>query len=213
MGSSGRNETGLGVRTEYLALICFVSLGVSAIGEPDSIPSGSPRVLFPQPGAVLDSGKFEVIAVGPAGEAFPLEVNGKTWPWEPLRPPVYMARVTLEPGSHTLAVGGQKLDVFVGNGSEVDPAEVLRSHPPTGGTWKTCGRCHQVANEGGQLVLRGFSGADACRMCHVSEDIVTLHAHPEDPLEECQSCHDMHASKRPSLLKAPARELCLECHD
>ncbi len=53
----------------------------------------------------------------------------------------------------------------------------------------------------------------ACFECHPAVEFEVVHSHPLEPIEHCQMCHGLHASKEEALLKAPVKELCADCHD
>lgn len=191
--------------------------------EPDAAPG--PRLLYPANCVVIERGKFECLAVAPGGHAaggeaepLPLTVNGEQRDWGPFAPPAYAARLELEPGEHRLALGESEARFFI-EGEDAKPPEdwpVFKSHPAMEGEWLDCAKCHTVretAEGGPKTVSPPHIYDDACAECHSRNDFVITHAHTLDPLLDCARCHALHGSTREHLLKAPAKELCFECHD
>jgi len=189
------------------------TLGVSDDAEQDRL-----RVLFPQHRALLESGKFEVIAALPKGETEQpaLRVDGKAAEWEPFEPPALVARVELEPGEHKIAIGKEVLRVRVlAEGEDVPEGTkwpVFRSHGKPG-EWKTCAACHDITEEDGRSTVGELDEPDACLTCHTDEEFELAHFHPLDPIEACHLCHALHGGSATGLLRAPAKELCAACHD
>jgi predicted CXXCH cytochrome family protein len=86
-----------------------------------------------------------------------------------------------------------------------EPRYVSVHHPVL---QRRCSDCHKTT--GLMQVRDDFN--EICKGCHpqyFSDDI----EHGPIADGDCQSCHTMHRSKHKDLLIAPARVLCLDCHD
>lgn len=205
-----------GSRPGHGLLVLAIPFGCAAccFAAASADSQGTISILFPRDESVIDYRKFELIAVVP-GVAPELQVDGEVHPWEPSEAPVRVSRLELSPGKHVITLGEGELTFFVsGRGVEAPPDwPTVRPHPPIGGDWKQCKFCHEVEDRGGRKKRGPFMGYKACYYCHSETDFGAIHSHVEEPLNACESCHDLHASSRPSLLRAPARELCTECHD
>jgi predicted CXXCH cytochrome family protein len=72
-------------------------------------------------------------------------------------------------------------------------------------------KCHLCHDTAAQMQVREDLN-EACQACHprfFSDEA----AHGPVAEGECQGCHHLHRSKLAFLLKMPAGETCLECHD
>jgi predicted CXXCH cytochrome family protein len=170
-------------------------------------------VLFPPDRAVLLSGGFDVIC---RIDETSLEVDGKPLEWEPFAPPLHVAYVRLSPGMHELRIGQRQREIVVAlNEEEHDGPEdwpILRRHEMNR-FQDRCGDCHETAKQDGRVVVGELKSYEACFECHEPVEFDVTHAHPLEPIEHCQMCHALHGSARKGLLKAPAKQLCLDCHD
>ena len=95
-------------------------------------------------------------------------------------------------------------------------ADVLKGRTIHPGA-EDCSLCHEMSGSGSQTTVRFLSPpADLCVACHseladaAAAKLKSSHAPVADG---CANCHRPHASDEPRLLKAPARELCLSCHE
>lgn len=181
---------------------------------------GSPlRLLFPFPRSVLEVSRFELIAVHQTqgrNSSPRLLVDGRPHPWEPYRAPVLVARLHLSPGKHRLEIGSQRVEVFVKGEKGPPPPQdwpLLRSHPSSEEGIGDCRLCHEVEEREGLKAILAVRTPGACEGCHSEEEFAAAHSHPKAPLAPCQICHTLHGSSQKGLLKKPARELCLPCHD
>lgn len=177
------------------------------------------RVLFPADQTILESGSHEVLCVLAEGQTDPplLKVDGKPRRWEATAPPMLLARLDLTPGFHTIAIGKLRIRIYV-QGDDTPPQKfcdwpTFRSHPGSAEGRKNCADCHEARKRNGRQAVGAFRGAAACQHCHSPGQFELVHFHPERPLAACQECHALHGSPRPSLLRAPAKELCARCHD
>jgi len=206
----------VGFAAVLLALLLPVG-GPRLVGQSASEPPV--RVLFPLDGTVLESGRFELLAVAAsAAEAPPeLRVDGAAAPWEPYAPPALLASLELAPGPHEVSVGPQTLRVLVrGEGaSPADPPgwEICRTHADSTAGRLGCAVCHEAGEEGGRVAIREPQEPAACLACHSRDEFALVHFHPLEPVAHCHLCHALHGSTRPSLLRAPVKELCAACHD
>ncbi|MHC4400166.1 MAG: cytochrome c3 family protein [Planctomycetota bacterium] len=208
-------QTRTGLRAALPVGLILLGLGLGyAATEPDKPAAKSgDGVIFPPDRAVLLSGGFDVICKINDAK---LTIDGEPVEWEAFEPPVHVARVRLTPGVHELEVGGRKRQIVVAlNEEEHDGPEdwsIHRSHPIETGEDR-CADCHQTEKKDGRIVVGEIEGYEACFECHTSVDFDVTHSHPLEPIENCESCHSLHASDREMLLKAPAKELCADCHD
>jgi predicted CXXCH cytochrome family protein len=193
----------------FAALVLGYAVAFSADeSEPDC-----EGVLFPPDRAVLLSGGFDVIWQGDGGT---LEVDGKPHDWEPFQPPIHVAHLRLSPGLHTLQIGQECRELVVAlNEQEHDgPADwpLVRWHP-INTNQNRCGDCHETGKQSDRILVGEPRSPESCFECHEPVDFEATHAHPLEPIAHCQVCHSMHQSTRKKLLKAPAKELCSDCHD
>lgn len=85
-------------------------------------------------------------------------------------------------------------------------------HPPfedrTG-----CDACHDKGPNGEPTLVSGQ--AELCGTCHdnIGAETAMAHQHAPFAMEECSSCHGVHASDFPNLLKANGSQLCFSCHE
>lgn len=182
----------------------------------------SVRVIFPTDESVVESGRFDLLCVMAEPKAAKprrpsLRVDGRREPWAPYEPPVLLSRLRLRPGRHDIAIGSIRLRVYVAGGSEMpdDVREwpVYRTHLGMTEGLEECGVCHKVRARRGRTIVGELMEPAACHECHSPGDFEGAHFHPLDPLASCHTCHALHGSSRPSLLRAPAKMLCAECHD
>ncbi len=72
--------------------------------------------------------------------------------------------------------------------------------------------CHDPHQGFTRGLLRGGGATAACLECH--DDPASGAAVVHRPVAEaCSSCHEPHAGRNPSLLKARGSALCLGCHE
>ncbi len=210
MAAGRRGKVGLAIAVMGGGIVALAATWAAGAKNPESGPL---EVVAPPDRAVLMSGTFDVICRGDAPD---LRVDARKIPWEPFEPPVHVARVHLTPGQHLIEAGDRRLVVVVAlNEDEHEgPADwkIFRSHPIEPGKDR-CGDCHQTEQTDGRVRVGEFSGYQACLDCHTPVDFEVIHSHILEPLEPCQMCHAMHGSHYDSLLKAPTRKLCEECHD
>jgi predicted CXXCH cytochrome family protein len=151
------------------------------------------QILRPVDQSVLETGVVKVVA---KGDATKLVVDGKQAATTDLK---------LAQGMHELALGDQKIRVFV-KGAEPPPDgwTVFRTHPPAA----ACSACH-VAKEGGGEVK---SYETSCAGCHQLANFAKTHTHAPTVLEECQLCHQPHGSTVRFHLKLTKEIACKQCH-
>lgn len=213
----GRLGLALGALLAPALLAWTVAVICGQAGEGETL-----RVLFPRDECVLESGKLGLLCViaDAASDQEPapkLRLDGAAREWGPYQAPVLLCRLELDPGPHEIVVGSQKLRIYVrgqsGGDGEPDGWPVYRTHCGTTEGWKDCAACHQLAKEDGRTTVGDPKEPSACSPCHSAIDFGATHSHPKEPLDACHLCHALHGSDGPSLLKAPIKQLCADCHD
>lgn len=194
--------------------LAFCALGWSLAGTPEEKAAPATwKPVFPQHRSVIFYCNFDLICQAEPGK---LTVDGKPQAWEPFRAPLRVARLGLEPGLHRLRIDEQRVDVFISLGPDEHdwPSDwtTYRSHQMEAGQ-KRCGVCHRTSEKGGQIEVGPWKGHESCLECHTRAEFDATHCHSLEPLQDCQSCHDIHGSREESLLKGPAKKLCAGCHD
>jgi predicted CXXCH cytochrome family protein len=191
-------------------------------GAKDGSDTAQVKVIFPADQCVVESGKFDLLCLTPKTEAgLPprpqLRVDGKPGRWEPYEAPTLLSRLELSAGRHEIAIGPKILRIHVPGtpGAAEEPLgwPVYRSHLGATEGWKDCATCHEVAKGDNGTVVGNPREPSACSQCHPSVDFELTHFHLEEPLASCHTCHALHGSSSPSLLRAPVKKLCAECHD
>ena len=89
---------------------------------------------------------------------------------------------------------------------KLPPPRFVSRHRPY--VTRECRSCHDDALR--MAVRSDF--LDSCKECHAryfSADV----GHAPVKQGECITCHDMHRSEHPGLLKLAAFDTCIECHD
>jgi len=90
-----------------------------------------------------------------------------------------------------------------------------RRHPPV--AKGDCLSCHKGHSSVEKALLTN-NQADLCKDCHADQ---SMHAHPTGPEVKdpntgepvlCTSCHGVHGSEHPSILRQQETEMCLTCH-
>ena len=77
-----------------------------------------------------------------------------------------------------------------------------------------CLVCHQVHGaDNPSLLAVGKDWSELCFACHDDAAFALTFRHGPAAVGACGSCHDPHASEHEALLKQPARQSCLGCHD
>ena len=207
-------------RFARVAIAAGVIVGVVLLGSASLVVSGEKAadkkatgVISPPDHAVLLSGSIDLICKTDKPD---FEIDSQKHEWEFFGKPIRVARVRLFPGIHELKIGDKKIEVVVAlNEDEHDgPSnwKIQRSHKMDSDPSR-CQACHEVSKKGGQVSVGELKGHEACLKCHTPIDFEVAHSHILEPLEACQMCHALHGSPHKSLLKAPMRKLCEECHD
>jgi predicted CXXCH cytochrome family protein len=175
--------------------------------------TGPVEVIFPPDRAVVLSGTFDLLAKADSGS---LEVNGQRQPWEAFRPPLRVAHLRLSAGMNRIRIGRRQVDLFFARypGDEDIPHgwATYQWHPVEDDSSKRCGDCHEQNAVDGQVEVGPWKGHKSCLDCHDVVKFESIHRHPLEPLEPCLMCHAVHGSSEKGLLKAPAKNLCAECH-
>lgn len=76
-----------------------------------------------------------------------------------------------------------------------------------------CLECHDPHSSETELLLKFGGGEALCNECHdgIKDEIKNLHG--PMAVDACSYCHLSHQSADPWLLKEPANQLCLACHE
>ena len=172
-----------------------------------------PRVIFPPTQVVLLWGSVHVIVKGIDG---PLKVDGQAQPWEAYEPPIRAARLGLASGMHVVEIGSRKIEFVVGASAEEHDGPknwpVFHFHPIKNDA-KRCDVCHETSRRNKKMAVGAVKPLKHCYDCHRAVEVEATHSHPMNSLENCLACHVMHGSNRKSSLRAPAKQLCSECHE
>lgn len=178
------------------------------------------RLLFPANHVLVEADAFEVIAVVPddmeqGGVTMTLRVDGQVQSWEPAAPPARVARIRLASGRHTLSIGDDEIFFFVAAADTEAPRDwpTFRRHPLLREKTTRCGECHAGAAQDPIPTYAPPAPGEACGNCHNAENFAVTHEHIEPPLRNCAMCHAVHGALHDALLKAPAKKLCVQCHD
>lgn len=210
---SGAKRRSLLAGVLVAGMLAIFALGWSQAGTSDEKTATPWSPVFPPNRSVLFYCNFDLICKAEPGR---LLVDGKPHAWEPFRAPLRVAHLGLEPGMHRLQIDDHRLEVFISLGpDERDwPSKwpTYRGHEMEVGT-KRCGVCHHTTEQGGQIAVGERKGHEACMECHTRAELDVTHCHPLEPLQACPSCHGIHGSTEKSLLKAPVKKLCTQCHD
>ena len=206
----------MGLVIAGLALGFAVAQGAAEPSRPEEVKKPEPvddGVIYPPNGAVLLSGSFDVIC---KNDPSSLEIDGKTWEWEPFEAPLRVAHVRLSPGMHEMQIGDAPREIVVAlNEEEHDgPADwpIVQGHEMNQGTGR-CGDCHETSEQAGRVAVGELKSHEACFVCHKPEEFQAVHSHALGPIADCEACHALHGSERKGLLKAPKKELCSACHE
>ena len=204
----------LAVAPLLLAILVFVSVAASR----KEAPSRRCELVSPKDGAVLSCERVDLICRGHSGS---LRVNGKARKWEPFSSPLSVATLELPAGRHEIRVGEETLTLMINpdarptdpTSESAKPSNAYACHPMRNSGKKRCGVCHETTRKDGVVNVGKPKSYEACFTCHKEVDFELDHSHILEPLETCSMCHSMHGARYKSLLKAPMRRLCEECHD
>lgn len=217
-----------------LGVVGLLALLAAAGGQtPQSNAPGGIRILYPADHTVLN-GISRLVVAAPLTGKVTASLDGKpvtfhrmtfaaSWVTpgrlkatsaligERASTAVWASALKLSPGAHTLAVGGQRVEVRV----------LARAIPPG---W-TQAYVHQpVKAESGRLDCAGCHESEAgvigpaptpasCAPCHDENAVQLIHHHVAEPLAKCAMCHDPHGAARPKLLVDDKQKLCSKCHE
>lgn len=158
--------------------------------------------------AVLLSGHFDVIY---RGEKASLEVDSRPVPWEKLfGGPIHVGRIHLDPGMHRVKIGDRMVQLCVAlNEIEHDGPSDWRIHRvhTMSPEKDRCAECHDAETEGDRMIVGKVLSPYMCTACHTDRDVKLTHQELIQPLKSCDTCHLLHGSPYPSLLKAPQAEI------
>ncbi len=203
-----------------LGVCLLLAVWAAAASESPPEEASAFKVVSPADQAALLSGSFDVIVKADRPELadrLTLELGRQEVAWDKAYGgPVRVARLRLAPGVYELKVGDRVVRFGVAlNEQEHDgPPQwpVVRSHTMEPDPDR-CAACHENSSDTGQIRIGALRSYKACFGCHRSVEFELRHAHPLQPLENCQTCHALHGSSRKALLKAPVKQLCADCHD
>jgi predicted CXXCH cytochrome family protein len=74
-----------------------------------------------------------------------------------------------------------------------------------------CEFCHQVSDKGGPARLVE-SPEPLCFKCHQKDQFKGSIAHGPFAAGACITCHNPHGGNVPGMLRAPGKQMCLDCH-
>ncbi|MHB8899988.1 MAG: cytochrome c3 family protein [Thermoguttaceae bacterium] len=168
----------------------------------------SPKVIAPPNCAVMLSGNFDVIY---RGSEAALAVDSRPVPWEDAYvDPIHVGRVRLNPGMHQVQIGDRKVQLCVAlNEMEHEgPADwpIHRIHTMSAEKDR-CAECHDTQSRESRFVVGDVMVPDSCMTCHADKEVKEVHQELVQPLPVCSTCHILHGSPNPSLLRAPAGEI------
>jgi hypothetical protein len=193
-----------------LTVLAGLSARLAASTKESKDGSGieKPKIVAPPNQAVLLSGRFDVIY---RGTDAPLEVDSRPVAWEDdYDAPVRVGNVRLSPGMHQVQIGEQKIELCIAlNEMEHDgPSDwkIFRAHQMSNERDR-CAECHETETREGRMVVEQVLAPDSCMACHTAGEVKEPHQDFIQPLESCQTCHLLHGSPYPSLLKAPKAQI------
>ena len=181
-------------------------LAVAMLGAPTaSVAADAPVLVKPLNGSWIPGGELEVIAKAAAGR---LLLDGRPLESEEVFPGVFLARMDVEAGEHSLRVesagGSQEIRFRSGAAEGGEDATPFADHPPV---QVECTHCHSVSRRG------RFRFSGGCQSCHGEERFIRTHSHQSHELASCGMCHDAHGSSVPNLLALPREQACKQCHN
>jgi predicted CXXCH cytochrome family protein len=94
--------------------------------------------------------------------------------------------------------------------AEVKEAMTKSFAHPLGET--ACLACHSPHAAADSTLMRQDTGLATCGACHEGSGFYGKKSHL-DATPNCGTCHDLHGSDQPRLLKADVNVLCASCHD
>ncbi len=162
--------------------------------------------------------KLKAAAPPPATSGTP---TSKPRTINPTAQALWVAAAPLTAGPHRLQAGASQARLVASPDARdpkaPDGPNLLRVHQPltAGPIGRTCDKCHE-REEGaaGQAKALGLARTPkACAPCHPEDQVALVHRHVVGPLSRCGTCHDAHASLRPSLLVDAKEKLCTRCHE
>lgn len=194
-------------------LLAVFAYGWSQAGTSEEKKAASWSPVFPPNRSAIFYCNFDLICKAEPGK---LLVDGKPHAWESFRSPLRVAHLGLEPGMHRLEIDGHRVEVFISLGPDErdwpSTWPTYRSHEMEIGAGR-CGVCHRTTKEAGQIAVGEWKGHEACMECHTRAELDATHCHWHEPLQGCPSCHSIHGATQKSLLRAPVKKLCSQCHD
>lgn len=204
-----------GIRRRSASLLFFVGLvGLTATlfaatkENTENTIKEPPRVVSPPNRSVLLSGHLDVIYRGGQAE---LEVDSHPVAWEECYDaPIHVGHLHLSPGVHRVQVGDQKVQLCVAlNEMEHDgPSDwkIYRAHTMSAEKDR-CAECHDAEPREGRLNVGRVLTPDSCMACHTTDEVKDTHEDIIQPLKPCQTCHALHGTPFPHLLKAPESQI------
>ena len=162
------------------------------------------KIVRPTHRSILPAGEISIAARGPGAQ---LELDGQVLPAHEPFPNVFHAKVTPDPGEHSLALvwegGRQEIRFFVGEGAP-EGFDPFRLHPPFAIDCKTC---HARSRRG------RFRSKGTCFRCHSKTTFVDSHQHAPHVLRDCGLCHNAHGSTVADHLIVSQDVACKLCHN
>ena len=166
------------------------------------------KVISPPDRSVLLSGRFDVIY---RGEAASLEVDSRPVPWEESYvAPIHVGHLRLSPGIHRVKIGDRKIQLCVAlNEMEHDgPSDwqIHRTHTMSAEKDR-CAECHDTETRETRMIVGEVRTPNSCMACHTGKEVEEIHQELIQPLKPCQTCHALHGSPYPYLLKASEAQI------
>jgi predicted CXXCH cytochrome family protein len=213
-------------------LLAVVLAGAPA--APDADPAAGLRILYPPPRSAVSRPLRLIVATPKAAAAPAATLDGQALSLQRLTfddawqipgklkataqlvgdraaAALWAAALDLKPGTHTVLVGGQRLELWRGEGDPPKDYTRLYSHQPLGEAAPKldCGVCHEQKDD----QLGAVSTPQACAGCHDEAAVQLRHSHVSEPLARCAQCHDPHGTPRPKMLVDAKPALCRKCHE
>lgn len=209
-----RNQTG--VRTWVAVLVAAFSSCLIGLQPVAAVSATASAIVYPPDKALLKGdGSLDLLGFRAEGSPGSVTITGRGGTrTQAVGAGSFTAKVKLDPGLNTLALGELKVTVFL-SGSEPAAAPPEYSPPDTHAVDNGCDDCHAFAGGAATLVEKPPA---LCLRCH--DDVLKgkdgkpqAVLHPPAEEGDCLACHAFHRLSIRSLPAAARRDLCFGCHD